>query len=114
LDSKGSVWPVELNSSKLWRLNVASELSSGVETTLRVLAESKSCLSAKTDSVGVAIVDATGDEASDTALAVAVKLESACESCSDSSAAVANLGGDSQLGNNLSVGVYSCAKAWSE
>jgi len=59
LHSEGSVWPVELNSSKLWRLDVASELSSSIKASLRVLAESKPCLSAKTDPVSVAIVDAT-------------------------------------------------------
>ena len=40
-------------------LDVASELSSGIESSLRVLAESKTCLSAKTDPVSVAIVDPT-------------------------------------------------------
>ena len=40
-------------------LDVASELSSGIKAALRVLAESKSCLSAQTDTVSVAIVDST-------------------------------------------------------
>ena len=40
-------------------LDVATELSSGIKASLRVLAESKPCLSAKTDPVSVAIVDAT-------------------------------------------------------
>jgi len=95
LHSEGSVWPVELNSSKLWRLDVASELRSGIKASLRVLAESKTCLSAKTDSVSVAIVDPTSNEASDAALAVAVKLDSSCESCPDTSSAVADLCGNS-------------------
>jgi len=114
LDSEGSVWSVELNSSQLWRLDVASELSSGIKAALRVLAEPKSCLSAQTDPVRVAIVDSASHEASDAALAVAVKLDSTCESCPDASSAVADLGGHSQLGNNLPVGINSCAKAWSE
>ena len=38
-------------------LDVASELSSGIEAALRVLAESKPCLSAQTDPVRVSIVD---------------------------------------------------------
>jgi len=114
LDSEGSVWPVELNSSQLWRLDVASELSSGIEAALRVLAESKPCLSAQTDPVRVSIVDSPSHEASNAALAVAIKLDSTCESCPDASSSVANLGGHSQLGNNLPVGVDSCAKAWPE
>jgi len=114
LDSKGCVWSVELNTSKLGRLDVASKLSGGIQSALRVLAEAEACLGAKTNPVSVAIVDAAGNEASDAALAVAVKLDSACESCPDASSSVANLGGHSQLGNNLPVGVDSCAKAWPE
>ena len=86
-------------------LDVASELSGGVESALRVLAESKPSLSSQPDPVSVSIVDAawssinhvqkndesdafnddaddaydeslTSDEASDAALAVAVKLDS--------------------------------------
>ena len=87
-------------------LDVASKLSGGVESPLRVLAESKPCLSTQADPVSVSIVDTawtsinhgqyneesdafnddaddendeslTSDEASDPALAVAVKLDSA-------------------------------------
>jgi len=114
LDSKSSVWSVELNPSELWRLDVASELSGGVEAALRVLAESKPCLSAEPDPVSVSIVDTASDEATDAALAVPVKLDSTCESCPDSSATVANLGGHSQLGNKLSIGIDRSAKAWPE
>jgi len=114
LDSKGCVWSVELNTSKLGRLDVASKLSGGIQAALRVLAEAEACLGAKTDPVSVAIVDAAGNEASDAALAVAVKLDSACESCSDASSSIANLGGHSKLGNDLSIGVNSSTKAWPE
>jgi len=114
LDSKGCVWSVELNTGKLGRLDVASKLSGGIQAALRVLAEAEACLSAKTDPVSVAIVDAAGNEASDAALAVAVKLDSACESCSDTSSSIANLGGHSKLGNDLSIGVNSSTKAWPE
>jgi len=114
LDSKGSVRSVELNPSELWRLDVASELSSGIKSSLRVLAESKPSLSSQPDPVSVSIVDAASDEASDAALAVAVKLDSTCESCPDASSTVADLGGHSKLGNNLSIGIDSCAKAWPE
>jgi len=114
LDSEGSVWPVELNPSELWRLDVASELSGGVEAALRVLAESEACLSTQPDPVSVSIVDPASYEASDAALAVAVKLDSTCESCPDASSTVADLGGHSKLGNNLSIGIDSCTKAWSE
>merc|ERR550525_2356482 len=65
LDSKGCVWSVELNTSKLGRLDVASKLSGGIQAALRVLAEAEACLGAKTNPVSVAIVDATGNEASD-------------------------------------------------
>ena len=40
-------------------LDVASKLSSGIKASLRVLAESKSSLSTKTDPISVAIVNAT-------------------------------------------------------
>jgi len=103
-----------LNSSKLGRLHIASQLSGGIETSLGVLAEPEASLSSEADSVGVAVVDAASNEASDAALAVSVKLDAAGESCSDSSATVTDLCGDSKLGNNLAVGVDSSTKAWPE
>ena len=89
-------------------------MRSRVETALSVLTEAKPCLSTKTNTVSIAVVDATSDKTTDAVLAVAVELKPSSEGCADASSAVANLSGHSELGHDLAVGVDGGAKARTE
>lgn len=111
LHSQGSVGPVELDPSELRGLHVASQLGGGVQAALRVLAEAEASLGSDADAISIAVVQSSGDEAPDAVLAVAVQLQSPSEGCAHSVPAVADLSGDPQLGDNLTVGVDGGAEA---
>lgn len=99
----GLVLCSEVNASDLGGLNVTAELGGGLGLTVLSLAEAETGLHAGADRVGVAVVDAAGHKTADAVLRVAVQLEASSEGGCHGS--IAHLGGDAQLGDNLTVGV---------
>jgi len=112
LDSKGVVWSVKVDSSQLWGLDVASKLGSG-HSLASLAAESKTSLEARTDGVGVSVVDSTSNKSSNTTVTVAVQLDSTSEGCTET-LAIAHLCGHSQLGHNLTIGVKGGSQGGAE
>ena len=112
LDTEGVAGSVELNSAKLWSLDIAAELGSGHILSI-LLADSKTGLKAGADAVSISVVDSTGHKASETAVTVSVQLDSASEGCAET-LAITDLGGHAKLGDDLTVGINRGPEAGSE
>jgi len=103
-DIAGLVLCSEIDASNLRRLDVATELCGRLGLTVLSLAEPKAGLHARADRVGITIVDSAGHKTADAVLRVSIELEASSEGGCDRS--IANLGGDSKLGNNLTICVH--------
>lgn len=112
LDTKGIVRSVELNSSELGSLDIATELGCGNILTI-LLTDAKTGLEARADAVSISIVDSAGNKASDAAVTASVQLDSSSEGCAET-LTIAHLGGHSQLGDDLAIGVHCGPEAGSE
>lgn len=114
MDSKGSVGPVKLYSSKPRSLDVATKLGCSIKVPLCILAESESSLSPEPNALGVSIIDSTSHESSNSILALPIQLETSSESGSYAPTTVTNLSCDSQLGDQFSICIDGSSKAGSE
>jgi len=112
LDTEGVAGSVELNPAKLRGLDITAELGCGHILSI-LLADSKTGLKAGADAVSISVVDSTGNKASEAAVAVSVQLDSASEGCAES-LAIADLGGHTQLGDDLTIGIHRGPEAGSE
>jgi len=112
LDSKGVVWSVEVDSSQLWGLDIASKLGCG-HSLASLATESKTSLETRADGVGVSVVDSTSNKSSNTTVTVAVQLDSTSEGCTKT-LTIAHLCGHSQLGHNLTIGVKGGSQGGAE
>jgi len=112
LDSKGVVWSVKVDSSQLWGLDIASKLGCG-HSLASLAAESKTSLEARTDGVGVTVVDSTGNKTSNTTVTVAIQLDSSSEGCTQT-LTIAHLCGHTELGHNLTIGVNGSSQGGTE
>lgn len=112
LHSESIVGSVEVDTSHLTKLDIASQLGSG--NSLSVLTtEAEASLETWTDGVGVTIVDATSHKSSNAIVTVSIQLDTSSEGCPQS-LTIANLSGHSKLGDNLTIGIHSSSQAGSE
>lgn len=112
LDTKGIVGSVKVDSSDLRGLDTASKLSCG-NSLASLATESKTSLEARTDGVGVTVVDSTGNKTSNTTVTVAIQLDSSSEGCTQT-LTIAHLCGHTELGHNLTIGVNGSSQGGTE
>lgn len=100
----------EIDTAKLRRLDVSSQLCRGLGLSVATLTEAEAGLDPRSDVVPVAAgVHAARHEAANSVLRVAVQLDAAGEGRCDR--ALANLCGKTKLGHKLTVGIHGRAQA---